>query len=147
MDGGISKTDLGWNINCSWKTNCPSAMWIRVNNFASNLIRGAIASPPLRTFELWPQWYLRKARMQYWGLLYCHMFLFCLLFDLLNIQSWGGSNHLCIPNLSVNTDTQTCTKEHKPVQIQRRKPDMSCDLTRLGAKLEKTNLSVWNRSF
>lgn len=34
---------------------CPSAVWICVNNSASTLIRGATASPPLRTFELWPQ--------------------------------------------------------------------------------------------
>lgn len=53
----------------------PSAVWICVNISASTLIRGATASPPLRTFELWPQWYLREARMQYWGLWYSHLFL------------------------------------------------------------------------
>lgn len=39
---------------------CPSAVWICVNYSASTLIRGATAPPPLRTFELWPQWYWGK---------------------------------------------------------------------------------------
>lgn len=56
VDGGVSKTDLGWNINCSSKIDSVTSVHhVNMNNFASNLIRRATISPPLQTFELCPQ--------------------------------------------------------------------------------------------
>lgn len=111
----------------------PSAVWICVNISASTLIRGATASPPLRTFELWPQWYLRKARMQCWGLSPVSLLLdSCWTFKVEEDQN------SCIFLFSLWMQThKRAPKNTKPAQTQQRRPDASCDLPSSAAKWEE----------
>lgn len=157
VDGCVSKTDLGWNINCS-STNrlCPSTVWIWFNNFASDLIRRATVSPLLRTLNFDLRVIVEESLYAIPGTALLSrvsgfFFLFfafdcCLGTHLLLTFNVEEDQIICIFLIpSVNTDKQICTKERNLVQTQQRK-FMSCHLARLGAEgVLQTNPSAWSQ--
>lgn len=110
VDGCVSKTDLGWNINCSSKNRlCPSTVWIWFNNFASDLIRRATVSPLLRTLNFDLRVIVEESlyaipgtalMSRVSGFFFSFLCIWLLSRDssLIDIQRWGGSNHLHIPH-------------------------------------------------
>lgn len=134
-------THLGWNINCSCTTNSTVSVR-RVNMRKQFCFHSNQRGHRIPTFkDLWTltsEWYLRKARMQYWGLLYCHVFLFSLLFDSCWTFKVEEDQNSCIFLFSLWMQIhKRAPKNTKPVQIQQRKPDASCDLTSWAAKWEE----------
>lgn len=132
-----SPTDLGGNINCSCTTNSTVSVR-RVNMCKQICFHSNQRGHRIPTFkDLWTltsEWYLRKARMQYWGLLYCHVFLFSLLFDSRWTFKVEEDQSSCVFLFPLRSQShKRAPKNTKPVQTQQRKPDASCDLTSLAA--------------
>lgn len=136
-----SPTHLGWNITCSCTTNSTASVR-RVNIRKQFCFHSNQRGHRIPTFkDLWTltwEWYLRKARMQSWGLRYCHVFLFSLLFDSCWTFKVEEDQNSCIFLFSLWTQIhKRAPKNTKPVQTQQSKPDTSCDLTSLAAKWEE----------